>query len=798
MSTPAPGNQQYDLGEAINKLSEGQKVFGGRYTLMKIVGRSLLSVAWLAWDEKQNRDVALKFLPVMAKEDGSALANLKREVKKLQEEVKGPQLVAIYDVEVDGPVVALATEYVEGASLAVIRDQKKNKCFAPQELADTLQQLCTVLEQTYNETQILHGNIKPTNLLVNQKGQLKIADYGLDHVLSDFISRTSEIKVAARNLSYISPQKAAGAAHTTADEIYELGSTIYELLTSRPPFYTGDLALQVNQKVPPPMVHRRKELRVIGEPVPRVWEETIAACLAKDPAQRPASIAKLVEGLELEAPPSAEIQEPSAANQQPQQGTSNKTIFAAAAAIVLIGAIAGILAGRGKKRPEESQTGQTTQQVAVNPQKKQFEEENLKAQKDLDAKKKQAEDLQKKLEAEAKRLKADQEKQAAEAKRIATEAEAKRLAAQAELEKLQKEAEELKKKSATEVTEASKKAEAESAARVKAAELKAQAMIADAQRLKDAEAKRIADAKKMSEDTEGKRKAAEAEAKRTAMLAEENRLRQIAMAAEQAKQAAEAKALAERKAKEEAARIDAEKKAQAAALAARRFAAGKPWFNSLGIKMVPVGQNVVAIWECRYSDFETFIKETKYAAGTGWRSAGFKQDESHPVVNVNWDDAQAFCKWLTEKEAKETLISGYRYRLPTDLEWSAAAMLSGEAGGTPADRDRKIVGIYPWGATWPPPVGAGNYENRISYDRFENTAPVASFLPNANGIYDLGGNVWEWCEDYADGGQKSRAVRGGSWDGYDIGMLATSARKAMAQSERKNDVGFRIVLAPAK
>jgi len=797
MSTPAPGNQQYDLGEAINKLSEGQKVFGGRYTLMKIVGRSLLSVAWLAWDEKQNRDVALKYLPVMAKEDASALANLKREVKKLQEEVKGPQLVAIYDVEVDGLLVALATEYVEGTSLAVMRDQKKNKCFAPQELADTLQQLCTILEQTYNDTQILHGNIKPTNLLVNQKGQLKIADYGLDSVLSDFISRTSEIKVGARNLSYVSPQKAAGAPHTIADEIYELGSTIYELLTSRPPFYTGDLALQVNQKVPPPMVHRRKELRVIGEPVPRVWEETIAACLAKDPAQRPASISKLVEGLELEAPPSAEIQEPIAANQQPQ-GTSNKTIFAAAAAIVLLGAIAGVLAGRGKKKTDEGQTGQPVQQVAVNPNQKKFDEENQKAQRDLDAKKKQAADLQKKLEDEAKKLKLDQERQAAEAKKIAAEAEAKRMAAQAELEKLQKEADDLRKKSATEVTEASKKAEAESAAKVKAAELKAQAMIAEAQRLKDEEAKRIADAKKMSEDTEGKRKAAEAEAKRTAMLAEENRLRQIAMAAEQAKQAAEAKALAEQKAKEDAARSDAEKKAQAAALAARRFAAGKPWFNSLGVKLVPVGQNVVAIWECRYSDFEAFIKETKYAAGTGWRSAGFKQDESHPVVNVSWDDAQAFCKWLTEKETKETLISGYRYRLPTDQEWSAAAMLSGEAGGTPMDRDRKIVGVYPWGTTWPPPVGAGNYENRLSYDRFENTAPVASFLPNGNGIYDLGGNVWEWCEDFADATQKSRTVRGGAWDGYEPGMLATSARKAFAQVERKNDVGFRIVLAPAK
>ena len=797
MSTPAPGNQQYDLGEAINKLSEGQKVFGGRYTLMKIVGRSLLSVAWLAWDEKQNRDVALKFLPVMVKEDASALANLKREVKKLQEEVKGPQLVAIYDVEVDGLVVALATEYVEGASLAVIRDQKKNKCFAPQELADTLQQLCTVLEQTFNETQILHGNIKPTNLLVNQKGQLKIADYGLDAILMDFISRTSEIKVGPRNLSYISPQKAGGAAHTVADEIYELGATIYELLTSRPPFYTGDLALQVNQKVPPPMVHRRKELRVIGEPIPRVWEETIAACLAKDPSHRPASISKLVEGLELEAPPSAEIQEPIVANQAQQQGTNNKTIFVAAAVIILLGAIAGILVGKNKKKTDEA-SGKPVQQVVDNSQQKKFEEESQRIQKELETKKKQADELQKKLDAEAKAMKEQQAKQAAEAEKARLEAEKKKKAAEDELKRLQAEADALKKKSASEATEASKKAEAESAAKLKAAQEQAQKMLAEAERLKAEQAKQLAEAMKKTEDTEAKRKAAEAESKRMAQLAEENRLRQIAMVAEAAKREAEAKALAEQKAKEDAARAEADKKAAAAALAARRYAAGKPWFNSLGIKLVPVGQNSVAVWECRYSDFEAFIKETKYAAGTGWRSAGFKQDESHPVVNVNYDDAQAFCKWLTEKETKETLISGYRYRLLTDQEWSAAAMLSGESGATPMDRDRKIIGVYPWGAAWPPPAGAGNYENRLAYDRFENTAPVASFLPNANGIYDLGGNVWELCEDSADGSQKSRVARGGSWNGYDASQLLTSARIVVGQTERKNDVGFRIALVPAK
>jgi formylglycine-generating enzyme required for sulfatase activity len=794
MSTPAPGNQQFDLGEAINKLSEGQKVFGGRYTLMKIVGRSSLSVVWLAWDEKQNRDVSLKFFPALVKEDASALANLKREVKKLQEELKNPQLVAIYDVEVDGLVVALATEYVEGTTLATLRDQKKNKCFAPQEMADMLQQLCTVLEQSHTESQILHGNLKPSNLLITQKGQLKIADYGLEPVINDFISRTTEAKPAGRNLSYSSPQKAAGEPYRLSDEIYSLGATVYELLTSRPPFYTGDLALQVSQKVPPPMVHRRKELRVIGEPVPRVWEETIAACLAKDPSQRPPSISKLVEGLELEAPPSAEIQEAPAPTPPPQN--NNKTIFIAVAVIVLLGAIGGVLAGRGKKKAEEvAAVQQPVKSQAVVDQQKMLDEQAAKAQKELEAKRKAAEAEAKKLLDDAAKLREKQAKEAAKAEQDRLEAEKKRKAAEAELARLMQEVEKSKQQAKTVTDEASKKAAAEVAARLKAAEEESKKMIAEAERLKAAEAKRIEDAKKMSADTETKRKAAEAEALRMAALQEENRIRQMALAAEKAKREADAKALAEQQAKQEAARIAAEKQAQAAAIAAKRFSPGKPWFNTLGVKLVPVGQNMVAIWECRYSDYDAFIRDAKYPGGTGWKSPGFKQDTSEPVVNVSWDDAQAFCKWLTDKETRETMISGYKYRLPTDQEWSAAAQLSGEAGATPAERDRKIVGIYPWGNAWPPPAGAGNYENRIAYDRFDHTAPVASFLPNPNGIYDLGGNVWEWCEDTMNNG---KVVRGGSYQGYEPGLLYSSTRKAFPAAERKTDVGFRIVLVPAK
>jgi formylglycine-generating enzyme required for sulfatase activity len=178
-----------------------------------------------------------------------------------------------------------------------------------------------------------------------------------------------------------------------------------------------------------------------------------------------------------------------------------------------------------------------------------------------------------------------------------------------------------------------------------------------------------------------------------------------------------------------------------------------------------------------------------------WKKPGFKQADTHPVVNVSWEDANAFCEWLTKKEMAEGKIKvGQKYRLPTDAEWSVAVGLGQEKGNTPREKRQGIKDVYPWGKKWPPAVGAGNYSKFLKVDNFEYTSPVGSFAANKLGLHDMGGNVWEWCEDKYSPTSSDRVLRGASWYGdYRDGLLS-SRRIGDTPGGRNYFIGFRCVL----
>jgi hypothetical protein len=228
-----------------------------------------------------------------------------------------------------------------------------------------------------------------------------------------------------------------------------------------------------------------------------------------------------------------------------------------------------------------------------------------------------------------------------------------------------------------------------------------------------------------------------------------------------------------------------------------------PGENSLGQRFAPVGDVEFCIWQTRVKDFEPFAR----AAGVkseSWRHPGFQQGPDHPVVNVTWQEAVAFCQWLTDKEHQAGVLPPNQfYRLPTDLEWSKAVGLPEESGKTPEARDMGVPDVYPWGAAWPPPPGAGNYTGEETgsdvaiqgyNDGFAWTSPAGSFQPNQFGLYDMGGNVWQWCMDSWNGNSKAKVLRGASWyNGARKLSILSSCRLHAPPDSITDNYGFRIV-----
>lgn len=184
-----------------------------------------------------------------------------------------------------------------------------------------------------------------------------------------------------------------------------------------------------------------------------------------------------------------------------------------------------------------------------------------------------------------------------------------------------------------------------------------------------------------------------------------------------------------------------------------------------------------------------------------WRNPGFKQGDDHPVVNVTWNDAVAMSKWLSEKE-------GEKYRLPTEAEWEYAARAGTRTryhSGNDPQSLLKVANTFAADTmmSWP------QWKNHAlaGSDGFKFTAPVGSFAPNMLGLYDMHGNVWEWCADwYGDhyyaqspvndppgpASGKVRVRRGGSWHTWSF-YARSSYRNWNSPETRYTLVGMRLL-----
>jgi serine/threonine protein kinase/heme-degrading monooxygenase HmoA len=694
-------------------------VFAGRFVLGKELGHGGMGSVWLARDARLGREVALKFvlqrtaagvdLPP-SEEDREAL---RREVRRCIE-MHHTHIVRMHDfIEHASPrgiYPAICMEYVPGRSLTKLREMQPGRRFAwtPQ-FATWVRQTCEALHyaHTASERPVVHRDLKPDNLMVTERGAVRVVDFGLAATLADSQSM-ARTESGGGTPGYMSPQQLQGHRATPLDDVYGLGATLYSLLTGKPPYFRGGLGAIHAQVLdphlaPPSLAERCADLdEDLPAAAPRgatsfpaAVEEAIAACLAKDPARRPPSIAALAQQLglpgdwpvESEPLPPESVSPPEIIRVGPRPG-------------VPPGALPRV-GGWDEAAPPRARAAARSRGAP-------------------------ACDLRR-------------ARRAAAFPRAVGVGRAGRGGARGRWHILlsRRAGGTADSHSSTDADRHATPVPTPAPTPMPATPVPTPAPITPATATKDA-----------------------------------------------------------------------------------------PFVNSLGMKFVPVpGTGVLfSVWETRVKDFAAFIADSGHDMSKGekaytmesdgvggfewrqvggdWRNPRFPQPqgEDHPVVCVSWEDAEAFCAWLSKKEGRE-------YRLPTDAEWSTAVGLPRETGTTPEDKDMKNTTHFPWGGTFPPTTPVGNYADATAKkanpswtiidgydDGFAWTSPVGRFAGNQFGLHDLGGNVWEWCEDWWKPGATSRVLRGGSFRSGERDRLLSSYRSGIGPGVRFGLNGFRVVV----
>ena len=301
----------------------------GRYLLKKILGQGGMGVVWLAHDKLLRELVALKFLPPQISFDPAALGGLRRETLRTRK-LSHPHILRIHDLnDVPDELTFISMEYVDGPNLHSLRANRSSRVLTWKFVAPLARQLCQALDYAHGE-RIIHRDLKPANLMLDSSGRLKLADFGLARVFTDSLSRLSGQSHTSGTIGYMSPQQADGKRPQVTDDLYSFGVTLYELLTSTPPFYSGDVSYQVHHLKPDPMSQRLDELELNNEIPPEV-SAMVMACLAKEPEQRPQSAQVILEWLE-----SAETARPSMARENVAPPTETRAASSASHGNLLV------------------------------------------------------------------------------------------------------------------------------------------------------------------------------------------------------------------------------------------------------------------------------------------------------------------------------------------------------------------------------------------------------------------------------------------------------------------------------
>jgi eukaryotic-like serine/threonine-protein kinase len=298
------------------------EVIGGRYRLDERLGAGAMSEVWAAHDLELERRVALKLVGATTdrlrfEREGRAVAGLSH-----------PHICRLYDLGEEDGRPYIVFEYLQGGTL---EDRLvPGRPFADDETARIASELAAALAYAH-EHGILHRDVKPSNILFDEEGRAKLADFGIARIVD--ASTLTEAGTMLGTAAYISPEQARAEPATAAADVYAAGVILYQLLTGRLPFEAEtplELALMHANQEPPPIVSLRPD-------APPRLERVATWALQKRPEDRPPDGAALLAAL---APARVEDDETRVLPPPRRRGIGPRHVAAAAALAVL--ALAGL------------------------------------------------------------------------------------------------------------------------------------------------------------------------------------------------------------------------------------------------------------------------------------------------------------------------------------------------------------------------------------------------------------------------------------------------------------------------
>jgi serine/threonine protein kinase/Flp pilus assembly protein TadD len=262
----------------------------GPYRILRHLGSGGMGSVWLAEDTRLHRQVALKTLRTADDDDAPGRARLMREARAAAA-LNHPHIATVYDVLENNGQVVIVFEYVEGETLAA---RLAREPLPAPEAVEVGCQIAKALVVAHAQG-IVHRDLKPANVIVTAGGQVKVLDFGIARMLATGTTQTSGGQTASvlgfiGTPAYAAPEQMVSSAVDERADLYALGVMLFEMISGRRPFVGSDPVALASSK----LGHDAPALRSTGALIPRDLERLVAALLARDREQRPASAADVL------------------------------------------------------------------------------------------------------------------------------------------------------------------------------------------------------------------------------------------------------------------------------------------------------------------------------------------------------------------------------------------------------------------------------------------------------------------------------------------------------------------------